>query len=118
MEEIEDISVYIVKLEEMVFVYGARLVLAIVVLVVGLWLIRRFIVLMEKVMIKREVDESLLPFLKSIMSITLKVVLILSMISTLGVPTALWLFLPEQIFQQAFALIAEPLPEALQFQCL
>lgn len=84
----EDISVYIVKLEEMIFVYGARLVLAIVILVVGLWLIRRFIVLMEKIMIKREVDESLLPFLKSIISITLKVVLILSMISTLGVPTA------------------------------
>lgn len=84
----QDISIYVGQLQELILIYGARLVLAIAILVVGLWLIRRFIEIMEKIMIKREVDESLLPFLKSIISISLKVVLILSIVSTLGVSTA------------------------------
>ena len=87
----DDVAVYVDQLKEMVVVYGFNLLMAILILVVGWWLIGRFVEVIGKVMEKREVDESLQPFLKSIMGIVLKVVLLLSVVSILGVPTASFL---------------------------
>ena len=87
----DDVAVYVDQLKEMVVVYGFNLIMAILILVVGWWLVGRFVEIIGKVMEKREVDESLQPFLKSIMGILLKVVLLLSVVSILGVPTASFL---------------------------
>ncbi len=91
----ESVSVYIAELEKLVVVYGVQyglnLLQSILILVVGFWLIGKFIDLVGKLMQKRGVDESLQPFLKSLLSIGLKVIVILSVISILGVPTASFL---------------------------
>lgn len=87
----EDILIYVSQFQDLVVVYGLRLIWSAIMLMVGLWLIRKLIGVVEKLMVKRAVDESLQPFLKSIISISLKVVLVLSIISILGVPTASFL---------------------------
>lgn len=87
----DDVAIYVDQLTEMVVVYGFNLLMAVLILIVGWWLIGRFVGVTGKLMEKRGVDESLQPFLKSIMGIMLKVVLLLSVVSILGVPTASFL---------------------------
>lgn len=87
----EEVQVYVDQFQDLLVVYGMRMIMALVMLVVGLWLANRFVNLMGALMTKREVDASLIPFLKSLISITLRVVVILSIISVLGVPTASFL---------------------------
>ncbi len=87
----EDLFVYVDQLKEVVIIYGVQLVLAVAFLIFGWWGIKRVVHLISNLMVKRGVDESLQPFLLSIISIALKVVLILSVISQLGVPTASFL---------------------------
>lgn len=66
---------------------GTRLIAAILVLVVGLWIINRVSSFFKGIMQKREMDESLIPFLKGIINITLKVVLAITVIGVLGIET-------------------------------
>ncbi len=65
--------------------YGLKLIGAIVVLIVGLWIISLIGRAVRKVMDKREVDPTLKPFIKSLVSATLKVLLGISVISMMGV---------------------------------
>jgi small conductance mechanosensitive channel len=65
--------------------YGIKLVLAIVVLIVGLIVIKWITRTMVKVMKKRDMDESLIPFLKSLTNILLKVMLIISVMGMVGI---------------------------------
>jgi small conductance mechanosensitive channel len=65
--------------------YGMKFVLAIVVLVVGLIVIKWITKGLVKVMKKREVNESLIPFLKSLTSILLKAMLIISVMGMVGI---------------------------------
>ncbi len=82
-----DITTYILDARELIILFASHLVLAAIMLVVGLWLISKLISFIISMMEKKEVDESLRPFLKSVVSITLKIILIISVISVLGVPT-------------------------------
>ena len=50
----------------LVLTHGPRVVMAIVVLIVGLWIIRALGRALVKMMNKREVDPSLIPFLKGL----------------------------------------------------
>ena len=65
--------------------YGMKFLLALVVLIVGLIVIRWITRGMVKVMTKRKVNESLIPFLRSLASILLKVMLIISVMSMVGI---------------------------------
>lgn len=65
--------------------YGPKLLLAIVVLIIGLWVIGRIVALVGRVMKKREVDPSLQPFLRSLLSALLKVMLFISVLGMVGV---------------------------------
>ena len=65
--------------------YGMKFVLAIVVLVDGLIVIKWITKGLVKVMKKREVNESLIPFLKSLTSILLKAMLIISVMGMVGI---------------------------------
>lgn len=65
--------------------YGLKLVLAIVVLVIGLWVIKMITRGLVKMMTKRDVNASLIPFLKSITNILLKVMLVISVMSMVGI---------------------------------
>ena len=62
--------------------------MALLTLIIGLWVIKWLIRLIDKSMMKREVDESLRPFLKSLISVGLKIMLVLSIASMFGVKTA------------------------------
>lgn len=68
--------------------FGFNLLAAILLLLVGLWVIKRMVKGIKKLMIKRQMDESLIPFLGAIIGITLKIVLIISVVGVLGVQTS------------------------------
>lgn len=76
---------YFKQIVDLVVIYGGRLVLAIIVLIIGLWLIKRLVRMMDKGMEKRSVDPSLRPFLKSILGALLKIMLLISILSMIGV---------------------------------
>lgn len=68
-------------------VYGGRILLAIITLIVGLWLIGWIMRLLAAAMTKRHVDRDVQPFLLSLVNAVLRVLLLLSIASTLGVQT-------------------------------
>jgi small conductance mechanosensitive channel len=65
--------------------YGVKLVLAIVVLVVGLIVIRWITRVLTKLMQKREMNPSLVSFLRSLVNILLKTLLIISVMGMVGI---------------------------------
>ncbi len=65
--------------------YGPNLILAIVTLIVGLWIIKFFSKTLKKVLTKREFDPSLTPFLVTLFNISLKVMLVVSVIDMVGI---------------------------------
>lgn len=67
--------------------YGGRIILAILTLVIGLWLIGWTMRMLSTVMIKRHVDRDVQPFLLSLLNAVLRILLLLSIASTLGVQT-------------------------------
>lgn len=73
--------------------YGLRLLGAIVVLFVGLWLIGLLTRSTHKMMSRGNIDPSLSSFLKSMMNILFKILLIISVLGMMGVQmTSLSLF--------------------------
>ncbi len=67
--------------------YVPKLVLAIITLIIGLWVIGRAVKMTRQHITKRGVDETLAPFLSSLLSWTLKGVLFISVASMVGVQT-------------------------------
>ncbi len=65
--------------------YGLQFVLALVVLIVGLIVIKWITKALVRMMKKGEVNESLIPFLKSMTNILLKVMLIISVMGMVGI---------------------------------
>lgn len=65
--------------------YGFKLLVAIFILIIGTWIIRRLKLLINSIMLRKGVDESLRPFLTSILNISLWVLLIVLVIAQLGV---------------------------------
>lgn len=82
MERLQEI---LGSLYDLVVTYGLKIVGAIVVLIIGLWIISGLTRILNKNMIKRDVDESLRGFLKSLFSILLKIMLIISIASMVGI---------------------------------
>lgn len=67
--------------------YGGKVLLAIITLLVGLWVIGWISKLLTSTMTRRHVDRDVQPFLLSLMNGLLRVLLLLSIASTLGVQT-------------------------------
>lgn len=67
------------------FLYGIKFMVAIIILVVGLWAINRLNAVIYKMMVQRNVDESLRPFLKNILGIALRVLLLIMVIAQIGI---------------------------------
>lgn len=65
--------------------YGLKILLALVTLVIGLWIIKAIMKALGRNMEKKEVDPTLRQFLGSFLSMILKMLLIISVISMLGV---------------------------------
>lgn len=82
-----DVQKYIGKAVELGIEYAPKLVLAILTLWVGLWLIKLVTKVASKSMKKTQVDETLQRFFSNLISWGLKVLLIISVVSMLGVAT-------------------------------
>ncbi len=67
--------------------YTPRIICAFLVLLIGLWLIKRLSKVAEKAMEKKDLDVSLRTFLRSLISIGLKVVLIVTVAGMIGIGT-------------------------------
>ncbi len=74
-------------LVESLIQWAPKLVGAIFVLIVGLWIINRIMVLIQRGMENSGLDKDVVPFLSSIISVIFKVLLILSVASIVGIET-------------------------------
>ncbi len=70
---------------DLIVKYGLKLILAVITLVIGLWIIGLIMKGIRRSMEKRNVEASLRQFLGSLLSVTLKIMLIISVISMVGV---------------------------------
>lgn len=73
------------QITEITMTYGPKLVAAIAVLIIGIGIIKLITNSVDKTMEKRRTDPSLRPFLKGIVSMLLKVMLVISVLGMLGV---------------------------------
>ncbi|MBX0334512.1 mechanosensitive ion channel [Pontibacter sp. HSC-14F20] len=85
MSDLFNFDAYSATITNFVMVYGLRLVVAVITLLVGLWVINWLNRMMFNLMVKKDVDVSLRPFLKSVMAVALRVLLIILVIAQLGV---------------------------------
>jgi len=65
--------------------WGLKLVYAVVILIIGLWIIKRIDKLVRKALGKKEIEPSLSSFLISLLDITLKILLVITIASMLGI---------------------------------
>ena len=72
----------------LVMEYGPTLLLAIVTLIVGFWIIGWVVRLISNLMAKNGIDETIRPFLTSLVGVGLKIMLLLSVAGMFGVETA------------------------------
>lgn len=64
--------------------YGAKFLVALLILVIGLWVIKRLVNFINRKMESHEVDPSLRPFLRNLLNVAFKILLIIVVISQLG----------------------------------
>ncbi len=82
-----DLENLLAKLTDFGTEYGIKIIAAILIWVVGSWVIKRIMGLTKKVMMKRDYDESLQKFLLNLIGWGLKVLLIIVILSKLGIET-------------------------------
>lgn len=82
MEKIEQIKDYLVTglLE-----HGPKVLYALIALVIGLWVIKAIVRILDKTLKVRNVDDSLKGFLRSFIALLLKTLLVVSVISMIGI---------------------------------
>jgi len=72
---------------ELALQYGLKIIGAVVIWIIGSWVIKKIVKGTKKVMSKRDYDESLQKFLLNLLSWILKIVLIVVVLGTMGVET-------------------------------
>ena len=86
MEEIaSNANEYSQQLIDLIWVWGPKIITALLTLIIGLWIIGILTRSIGKGMDKRNVDPSLKPFIKSLINAVLKVMLIISVIGMVGI---------------------------------
>ena len=76
------------SVSESIIKWGLKVLAAILLYLLGAWIIRRVKKLLRKVFIKRKVEPSLATFTVSFVNISLTVILFIVVVSILGVPTS------------------------------
>ncbi len=87
MNTMEKYEQYLEKGTEMAIMYAPKLALALLVLIVGFIIIGRIITFISKMMDRSKLDKDVQPFLKSLISVSLKVLLIFSVAGIVGIET-------------------------------
>ena len=83
----QQVSVYMDTAVELMMRYSPKLLLAIIVLFVGLWIVKRLVRLVAKTMERSNAEPTLAKFLSSMVSIGLKALLLISVASMIGIET-------------------------------
>lgn len=83
----EKISTYADTAIELLMTYGPKLILAILVLIIGLWIINRVVKVMARGMERSQTDPTLARFIQSLVGIGLKALLLISVASMVGIAT-------------------------------
>lgn len=78
---------YLDQLYQILFNYGPKFISAFVLLILGLWIIRRLTGGFQRMLQRRKVDESLRPFLSSLVDVAMKVALLLMVAGQVGIET-------------------------------
>jgi small conductance mechanosensitive channel len=73
------------KAMELLWKYGPNVVLAVVVLILGLIIINVFLKGVKRILIKRDTDPSLIPFIITLSNIALKAMLVVSVVGMVGI---------------------------------
>lgn len=76
---------YLDKLMEYVAIYGMKALIAILIIIIGLWLVKKAVAVIKKMLSKRNIDETLQKFLGDFIGWILKVLVFITAISQLGV---------------------------------
>ncbi len=87
MDAVQTAKPYLNKAIELVMEYGPKLILAILVLIIGMWIIKGIKKLVKKTLQKGHVEISLQKFLVSMITVLLKVLLLISVASMVGIAT-------------------------------
>jgi small conductance mechanosensitive channel len=80
-----NVELIVNQLTEIATQYGPKLVGAIVILILGLWIIKGLTKGFVRLLDKSKTDESLKPFLRGLVSILLKVLLVISVLAMIGI---------------------------------
>ena len=83
----EQVTSYVNAGVELIMVYGPRLLLAILFLLIGLWVIGRIVRLIGRAMAEAETDTTLAKFVSNLASIGLKAALLISVATMVGIET-------------------------------
>lgn len=86
--DVNQVEHYMQLIGEMGITFGTQLILAIVVWIIGSWIIGRIVKLIDVAMTKKQVEVTLHQFLVSIFNITFKAILVIIFASMIGVETA------------------------------
>jgi len=82
-----DLSKYVDKGINMAIEYAPKLILALVTLIIGFWIIKKLVRVLENTLQRGEMDISLAKFLASLANIAMKIMLFLSVAGMFGVNT-------------------------------
>lgn len=83
-----EVQVWIDKGIDFVSVYGLKVIGAIVIWIIGSWLIKKIMNAVSNLMEKKAYDVSLQKFLTNLIKWVLKILLVITILGTLGIPTA------------------------------
>jgi small conductance mechanosensitive channel len=81
----ENINTYWEEYSPLIIQYGTNLLYALVVLIIGLWIVKAITNSSKKMMLKSNLDASLVPFLSSLINTLLKAMVVISALGMLGI---------------------------------
>lgn len=78
---------YFNQLKDMAFAYAPKVVLALLTLIIGFWIANRISKIVSAALRQRKVEETVIPFLSSIASVVVKVMVLISVAGMFGIET-------------------------------
>jgi len=84
-EQISELGIYLDKMLGFGVEYIPKLIGGIVVLIIGLWIVKLITKGVGKALVKSKMDQSLIPFLKSLTNIVLKILVVISVMGMIGI---------------------------------
>lgn len=78
---------YLTQLQSMALAYAPKVALALLTLIIGFWIANKISQIVSIALHKRKVEETVIPFLVSIVSVVLKVMVLISVAGMFGIET-------------------------------